>query len=719
MKRYQLFVLTAFAALSACGGGSSSTSDPTVVVPKEALAGRAVKGVVQFADVQAYQHIGGIWSLSASTSTDARGAFSFPSGVPEGVVRLVVRPAVNGSSRIICDAASGCGAVGVDASGDLNENNVIDFGESMPMPLDFTLAAIVPAERDESFVAAVTPMTHLAAALLESLPRTIDDRAIDISLHQVAQLFSLDDDFEAKAPIDITDAAEMSAASAADVQHGLMSAAFSEMAGSNSVQQILNRYAQRFSMLAGQLPVFGVGSVDELSAAAMTVAGGAGANDDNVSRLNTWRAKWSGNLTNVVLAGDYDAADLETALTSLDELDYYLPMAGIDESGTFITAQGQQVSWLLNEDMLSLATVMLDSVSLVVNASIVASINGSAEPTVSISAPDGLVATFTRATNRLVISGERLGQTLNAEFAITPLLSGLEQGLLTYSVPGTATLSNATQSGELSGALTIDFNQSNMSMLLAALTGSGELTQEQALEQFLATMHVTASIDGSASLAKTENEDYAFDGEIDAYADINVPALLSESPFITLSIRSGILVGPEGDAIYSTGSGDALTITIDDTATLDANFGFEAFGWPEMEISASGTMSGLGLLATTLANDVVSSGAFEASVLMESILNIDLSILDLQGTGTLNIPADGKLWMFTLEGNRFDASQPNSDQLALSYYLTSFAGGYIYSGDSLLATVTFDWWKLGATIYLINGESRQYFLGDILAVLPD
>ena len=531
MKGYRFLVLTAFAVLGACGGDSSSPSDSNVVAPKEALAGRVVKGVAQFADVQAYQHIAGAWSLSATTSTDAGGAFAFPDGVPEGVVRLVVRPASNGSSRIICDAASGCGAVGADASGDLNENNVIDFGESMPMPSDFALAAILPAERDEDFVAAVTPMTHLAAALVESFPRNVDDRVIDIARHQVAQLFSLDDDYYAHAPINITDEAEMEAANAADVQHGLVSAAFAEVAGGNSVQEILNLYAKRFSMLAGQLPVTGEGSVDALNIAAMTVAEMAGASDENVTQLTAWRALWSGRLTNVVLAGDYQANDLTTALTSLDELDYYLPMAGIDENGTFIAAQGQQISWLLNEDMLNLATVMLESVSLVVNASIVASADGVVEPTISIPAPEGLVATFTRATNRLLITGERSGQTLNAEFEITPLLLGLEEGLLTYSVPGTATLSNDTQRGELSGALTIDFNQSNMSVLVAALTGTGELTLEQALQQFLATMHVTASIDGSASLAKTDNEEYAFDGEIDAYADINVPALISASPF--------------------------------------------------------------------------------------------------------------------------------------------------------------------------------------------
>jgi len=205
---------------------------------------------------------------------------------------------------------------------------------------------------------------------------------------------------------------------------------------------------------------------------------------------------------------------------------------------------------------------------------------------------------------------------------------------------------------------------------------------------------------------------------------VDVPALQTVDPFVELNITSGSLVSPEGDSIYSLPGSNALNIVIDSTSTLDANFGFEVFGMPAMEVAANGSLLGLGDLALEFALALQSSGSLDLSAVLGIVAMLDFSVLQLQGVGELDVPSGGAAWTFVVDGNRFDASTPNGGELgnggtlALSYYFTSFNGGVIYSGDTLVGTVTYDWRKLGATIYLINGTQRSYFLGELAALAP-
>src|SRR5690606_14074683 len=169
MRFTPVFVLlSSITLLSACGGGGSS-SDPVYTPPSPPVSGRAVKGVLQQAEVLAYRRAGTGWSLARSTVTDDEGRFTFAGGLPAGVVKIEVQPATSGISRMVCDAATGCGPAELDI-GDVDASSTFDFGETMPMPEGFRMSTIIPGERPADYEVAISPVTHLMASYLERLP---------------------------------------------------------------------------------------------------------------------------------------------------------------------------------------------------------------------------------------------------------------------------------------------------------------------------------------------------------------------------------------------------------------------------------------------------------------------------------------------------------------------------------------------------------------------
>lgn len=723
-------VLPSVLLLSACGGDSSSSDDVFLFSSSAPpVSGRAAKGVLQQAEVLAYQRVSGSWSLATTSQTDDEGVFVFANGLPEGVVRIVVKANGAGTSRMVCDAAGGCGAANGDA-GDLDLDGVIDFGESMPMPAALALETVLPGNRPTGYDVAVTPATHLAAKYIERMPGEPSDAIVEMAHRQVTGVLGLDEGLFWRQPVDVTNADEVASASAEDLRHALMSAAFAEL-GAGTPETTLGLYAYRYAGLAGQLPVTYGASVNVLAAAAIRVldhinvlrADDGLAPIEAAATINSWAASWTGNVTDVALNGSHDPADLTRARTSLDQLDHYLRVAGIDESASFAETQLAQLDWMYNESMLGLLQVMFESVVAVVDASIQASAVTFQNPvpaTVAINMPStGLTATYTVATRELLITGEtEYGQEVAITFAITPILSGLEDGTLSYQVVS-GSIINAEQTGAMNGTLLIEFFNDTAPLVDALMEGDSSQ-----LQAFLAALHVKVGVVGSASLADSSDTSKALAGEIDAWAEVDVPALQNEDTFIQLQITSGEGSTPNGDRLYSLeGETPALHIGIDDNATLQTAFGFEAFGLPPMEVRANGGLDGLDAIVAELLGDLAGMETLDPTVIIQALLALDISLLDLHGTGTLDIddPAGHQAWQFVLDGNRLDASQPNSTENALSFYITSLEGGFIYSGGQPVAAVTVDWLNLGATVHAIDGTSDSYFLGSLeqlLSALP-
>lgn len=726
-------VLPSVLLLSACGGDSSSSDDVFLFSSSAPpVSGRAAKGVLQQAEVLAYQRVSGSWSLATTSQTDDEGVFVFANGLPEGVVRIVVKANGAGTSRMVCDAAGGCGAANGDA-GDLDLDGVIDFGESMPMPAALALETVLPGNRPTGYDVAVTPATHLAAKYIERMPGEPSDAIVEMAHRQVTGVLGLDEGLFWRQPVDVTNADEVASASAEDLRHALMSAAFAEL-GAGTPETTLGLYAYRYAGLAGQLPVSYGASMHALAAAAQDVL--AYVNSLRAVPLDAGAAftEWAaleGTLTRVALSGEHNPDNLARARLSLDELDSYLDLAGINEDGDYLANQAAQFNYLNNQAMLGLLQVTFESVVAVVEASLTASAASlpDAEPLPTEipinSVSDGFTASLkTDVTPMLLtISGESatLGQEADIIVEITPLLSGFESGMLTFALQS-GEITNDSQVGTMSGSLSVQFLEpARNQALYDALMADPEMMDpatEAAIETFLANLRVRASIAGNMSLADATDPLHVLTGDIDAFAEIDIPAVMGEGDLLQIEVTSGQLQSPNGDSLYSLeGAGPALRITVDDSATLDAAFGFETAPLPAMEVTANGALNGIDALVGAILVELSTLESFDPASMLSVLTQIDISLLDLVGTGTLDIPADGKAWQFGLHGNRFDVSQPNSTEDAFSFYLASLEGGFILSGGEPVAAVTIDWMNLGAAIYSIDGEVDHYYTASLEGLL--
>ena len=703
-------------ALSACGGDDSRFVDAPADLAAE---GRAVKGVLQGAKVSAYafDEQGQPTRFLATTLTDGQGYFSFPE-LPEELIRLVVEAADDGSSMMLCDAADGCG-------------EGVAFGQPMPLPDDFQLISLLPAGRPAGSVA-ITPLTHIAALWAEQFPLGVTDQTAILALSQVAAVFGLDENFAWQMPIDVTDPAELSAATGAAQSHGFLSAAFAQLGGGTDAQQVIAEYVQAFIDNGGQLPVGqGSGNLQDLAEAAQSVAQQFADGDIDlttlIGSLQRVYSQWTGPLTVVTGSSGYDEAAMARAMAPLNDLDSYLRTAGIDETGTFLASQKHQLDWLYGQHTLDLAEVSLGSALTVIQAAVITDLltsQGYPFPSLplDVQGMPELSAVVTIATRTLTISGIHNGQTVNVVVDLAPLIDGLSSGELSYAA--TASVSNEDITGELQGTLDIDLYETNFAPLLAtlaeAVVSGGDLNSAAFIDELLdllANLQVRAHVIGEAAIYQTDDQEFGFYGQLDAWGEVNTRVLTAQAagPLLSLHIESGELVSPDGDRLFSLEGVPALHVDIRESATLQAAFGFEAFGLPVFEVEADGELSGLGDLVTQLIQQGSAEGV-NPEALLAVVAGLDFSVLDIQGTAA--IQGDGKQWQFTLDGLRLDATAANDTDVALSFFLTGLNGGYIYSNDQLVATVAFDWQNLGATIHFLNGESRSYFAGPITDILP-
>lgn len=703
---------------------SSTTAEPA------AFEGRAVKGVLQGAVVSAYALENGAQRFLDEAITDATGDFSLKLAVQTAPILLEVTAAGNGSSTMLCDAASGCG------SG-------IGFGDAMPLPTDFRLTALVSPEDLERGTVAITPLTHLAARWARAMPGGATVQAIQVAREQVATLLDIDADFAFQRVPDITDATAMGNADFDLGQHALLAAAFAEKAAQSgqNIEETLNAYADALINNAGQLPDQGEGGLAELLQRARDMAdhlGGQGVVGQLRDAFDNLIAGLGGGLSSVPVQGEFDQADFDRAMVALDDLDHYLRMAGIDESGTFLATQAPQVNWLYTEEMLGLVQHTVQTgvaaalVSVLAGTFNVPQIPGLPEQFIDLSDTFGdsqLEYRYYPLSRELVVSGTADGQTLEITIDITPITGNEQQ--LDYAVDGR--ISNATAIGELDGTLIVDLNETDLSGVTSALQAmilDPESADAQALlsalTNLLPALHVRGTVKGNGSLVSTEDPSYGFEGRIDAWGELDMPALEDGGPLLALEITSGQLVSPNGDIIKGYRDPEdpldqtppALALQVGDSASMQAYFGTQAFGWPEMVFQADGSLDGIGDIASDIASGVEGLSGPDAEGIAGLLGSLDFSVLQLAGTGSITVlDTETLVYEFTLDGNRLDASLPNQSGNALSFYLAGLNGGYIYAGDTLVGTVTFDWQGLGATLYLVNGETRSYRLGPLADIV--
>lgn len=188
-----LLAITVASLLSACGGGGG---DDTSDVTNTSVQGIASKGVIINGVVTAYPITDGVIGSTplGSTTTDDNGEYTLSLSDYNGPLHIVVS-SDGVASQMKCDAISGC---------DANNDGIIDtqFGETMNMPANLTMDAIIPNVSGGSVSTAVTPLTSMAAKYAQTYG--LSETAIDASIDTVEAMFNVTDLLGTQ-PTDITD----------------------------------------------------------------------------------------------------------------------------------------------------------------------------------------------------------------------------------------------------------------------------------------------------------------------------------------------------------------------------------------------------------------------------------------------------------------------------------------------------------------------------------
>jgi VCBS repeat-containing protein len=222
------------------------------VAAEPAVAGRAVKGVLANADVEAAVYAGLVdgehtWSVIGTTVTDANGYFGFDLAPQSAPVR--VRVTTNIESTMVCDTPSGCLLA-----------PFANFGDSGAPAEGLTLDTIVSGA-DFAGAIAVTPMTNMAANWLESFPQALDDNNVLLAHRRMAKLIGFaDESWVHHRMVDITNSFERAYGLNSDeevVRHALFAAALQETAITEavSVDTVSRNIGLIFGVLGGQMPL--------------------------------------------------------------------------------------------------------------------------------------------------------------------------------------------------------------------------------------------------------------------------------------------------------------------------------------------------------------------------------------------------------------------------------------------------------------------------------
>jgi VCBS repeat-containing protein len=385
--------------VSVTDGSDADTQTFDISVQAEpAVAGRAVKGVLSNATVEAATYGGldsngdHVWNLIGTTTTDAQGYFGFDLGPQSAPVR--VRVTTDANSAMVCDTPSGCVL-----------STFALYGETGAPEVGLTLDTIVSGADFDGPIA-VTPLTNMAAVWLQQFPQAIDDNNILLTHRRLSELFGFgDENYMLQRVIDITSPFELSQAVATDmnrVRHAVFAASLQETATVKglSVNTISDGLGLMFGVLGGQMPLKsgtidvtalnlsdGTTSLDYTGFDTFIISAKTVANYVNVdSALDSMIAgfdalvtRWSPEATdpsicldtdplvdrtecrNVTTLGEatgYDVANFDRAVAPLEVYDYYYAQVAAAEAG--INQTNRSLDWLYvtTEDQTNTANLL-------------------------------------------------------------------------------------------------------------------------------------------------------------------------------------------------------------------------------------------------------------------------------------------------------------------------------------------------------------------------
>ena len=822
--------------VSVSDGSATGTQTFDIVVAAEpAVAGRAVKGVLANALVEAFVYDSydtdtrdHVWSTLGTTTTDANGYFGFDLGTQTKPVRI--RVTTNASTTMVCDAPSGC----------LLSPPAI-FGES-GAPAEGMILDTIVSGSDFAGAIAVTPMTHMAATWLQAFPQALDDNNVLLGHRRLAKLFGFNDEtYVNQRAIDLTDSFEVSQALNDDedrVRHAIFAASLQETAvvAGLSIDSVADNVGLIFGLLGGQMPLkSGVIDVSTLNlvdesqgldengdpilfteisytgfdtfiANAKTV--GESINDGSLTTMingfdalvTDWTPELADpsvcliigdedldrsacrNVTTIAEATGFDQDNFDRAVAPIDAVGAYLDSAKAAEA-VFGDQVNRDLGWLyVDTDAQKDTSFLLQALTEVFSAGIQAAACVPLRNNLQacdLSASDtfaGITVDYNKKsfglddcsggsdTCKVDITGTAQGQTFSFQDIVVPdirnLLGGSTGGdfdsATGITICFTGDISNTTATMSLQNlCLKLDVSGSPAELLapfdtFSALDyaqlgddgsdGNGASETYLALEALLEEIVLEVSLTGEINLASENglgtysmsNMDMSFTFDRES---ISRPE--KGTPVFDFEVTSYSSTNLWGETVSSISNTPMFKLQVDDTSFLTGSKLTDNVGVPPVLSVTNVTINGLKPIVDVLkdyalglvsfsedpnadpntAPPVVTAERWEqiiaevetglvyggtiTSTIQENV--VDESGSNVFQTYVVELTSDGSLFVSNLNDN----AELNSETAAMQIYLSG-ATGYIYAGETLVATAHLGNSQDGMLLSFADGTQRSY-----------
>ncbi|SDW28213.1 hypothetical protein SAMN04487960_10264 [Marinobacter mobilis] len=272
LAKHGLWLIPAVALLSGCGqdSGTNTTQSQSTAEPSVAIAGSAMKGVIQQGVVTASRLVADSAGYYTQQKQTTKPTLTADDGSYELQLRgksdgwALVQLHADGNTRMICDVVPQCDQAGAAP---------VPFGQPLPLDSNFTLSGAGDLTTEAVYL---TPLTHLAVTLAARDASGLSPEALSSAYTTVENWFGLSAGALRLAPPDLTRLDEMSSVSADAVQVAITNAAFLALVNDNpqwdSISDVLNNMTAQASE-TGQLSLMGdgfnVALADLVSAAAV------------------------------------------------------------------------------------------------------------------------------------------------------------------------------------------------------------------------------------------------------------------------------------------------------------------------------------------------------------------------------------------------------------------------------------------------------------------
>lgn len=697
MKIFRVALIVVLGLTGGCEltGGDDQISHGGQNAVSGEVEGRAVKGVLGQALVQAYAIEDGGLRWLAETTTDKEGYYSLALSGIRGPVLLEVTGAPAATMR--CDAISGCGTAA--------------FGEDVPLKDGFRLSTLLlPQEIDRQQVA-ITPLTHLAAEWVQDMDAEPAEEMVRLARSRVAGVFSVSPEFAFRNLPDVTDARELEASDAMSVGTAVMVAAFQEAAGRWG-DAFMEDMSHQFKAYRGQLQRTGDGaSLRNLLDAAVAVARGSkghealGSIAASLEYLRDHLARGVTSFQAPMLDGESSA--FREARRTIAGMASGMDHFGINRDGEFASIRHDEMTWMMRPE----TKTVFESFGEMLAMSYLVSVLGDLGPgPATVDMYGGMTFTRNYLENRgiLLINVNEPGRMIDLRVEV-PLARQVlaESRVLEYHAEGV--IASGEMVMEIDNDVTVDLMDTNVMPLIIALDTmvivGGPLTWEdyaQESQKFLDDLHSKFTINGDWVLTNRAME-RRLSVLAETIVELDRRNLDGRADLLDVVLGSLSFTDPYGRTVSNAPGSRALHLTIDEDLRLSSGLSLVDKGQPTLEMTYDMTLPGAG-------ERLVSDGP--AAVFPAKGANATLE---------LDFPLLSSRYRLTQGDGKVVVSRSHSSETAFEVKALRPGGGIVFADGQVIGTVVIDAYNYSACFLLMDGSDHCMDLGSVneMQTLPE